>query len=486
MIRENQTLLNRINILLDGVIAFIAFLLGYWLRFFVMHGARDSVPFRSYVIAALLLIPLHLFTYAILGLYESQRKRRLYQELGRLFWANALDAVVLMMGLFLVKGVHFSRLALIAYLVIEYGALSCKRIFLRKYLNRLRIRGKNQKHIVLIGSGETARHCLEEIRRSAEFGYHVLGYISDRSDWEDLPWLSPFSQMDEILDRLKPDEVIAGLDLHEFEQMPAVINACETSGTRLSMIPFYAQYMPAHPQIDSLNGLPLINLRRIPLDNIGNAFLKRSVDVVGSLVLLLLSSPLMLMAAVGVKLSSPGPIIFKQERVGLNKKNFYMYKFRSMRVNADSATAWSRDVDPRKTRFGSFIRKFSIDELPQFVNVLKGDMSLVGPRPELPHFVAQFKQEIPLYMVKHQVRPGITGWAQVNGLRGDTSISERIRYDIFYIENWSLMLDIKILLMTVFKAKNSEKLAGKSNSPAKSAGTAEDCVPAGEQFHQKD
>ena len=217
--------------------------------------------------------------------------------------------------------------------------------------------------------------------------------------------------------------------------------------------------MPAHPQIDALGDLPLINLRRIPLDNLGNAFLKRSMDIVGSLALIVLTSPLMLFAAIGVKLSSPGPIIFKQRRIGLNKKPFYMYKFRSMYVNGSSDTAWSTNSDARKTKFGAFIRKFSIDELPQFFNVLKGDMSLVGPRPEVPHYVEQFKEEVPLYMVKHQVRPGITGWAQVNGLRGDTSITERIRHDIFYIENWTLLFDVKILFMTLFKGViNEEKL----------------------------
>ena len=243
--------------------------------------------------------------------------------------------------------------------------------------------------------------------------------------------------------------------------MPQVIQACEASGTKLSMIPFYAQYMPSHPQIDSLNGLPMINLRRIPLDNLGNAFLKRAMDIVGSLVLIVLTSPVMLFAAVGVKLSSPGPVIFRQTRVGLNKKTFHMYKFRSMRVNSEEGTRWSTNRDDRKTKFGSLIRKCSIDELPQFFNVLKGDMSLVGPRPEIPHFVERFKNEIPLYMVKHQVRPGITGWAQVNGLRGDTSIEERIRHDIYYIENWSFLLDVKILFMTLWRGIiNKEQLHG--------------------------
>ena len=242
--------------------------------------------------------------------------------------------------------------------------------------------------------------------------------------------------------------------------MPHIIDACEATGTKLSLIPFYAEYMPANPQIDSLNGLPMINLRRIPLDNLGNAFMKRAMDIVGSLFLIVLTSPIMLFAAIGVKLSSPGPIIFRQARVGLNKKVFYMYKFRSMRVNNGSETSWSTNKDNRKTAFGALIRKFSIDELPQFFNVLKGDMSLVGPRPEIPYFVEQFKTKIPLYMVKHQVRPGITGWAQVNGLRGDTSIEDRIQHDIYYIENWSILFDIRILFLTLWKGiLNQEKLS---------------------------
>jgi exopolysaccharide biosynthesis polyprenyl glycosylphosphotransferase len=189
------------------------------------------------------------------------------------------------------------------------------------------------------------------------------------------------------------------------------------------------------------------------------AFLKRTFDIVGSLILIIISSPVMLFVAVGTKLSSPGPIFFKQERVGRYKEPFTMYKFRSMRVNATEKTGWSQDVDPRKTKFGSFIRKCSLDELPQFFNVLKGDMSLIGPRPEIPFHVSHFIDEIPLYLVRQQVRPGITGWAQVNGLRGDTSIEERVKYDIWYIENWSFSLDIKILFRTVFGGMiNSEKI----------------------------
>lgn len=460
MIRENQQFLNRLNVALDGVIVLLSFLAGYWLRFYVLPGGIPVLPFRSYLTAGLALIPVHLLTFGFWGLYESRRRKRLYQEIGELFSANLLDFVLLQMALFVLKDVHFSRLALLLYFVLVNSGLGLKRIVVRKFLYRLRAQGMNRKTVLVIGSGATAAKFIREIEASPEFGYGVLGYVSDvKRPLGKAEYLGRFDRLNLLLSSLKPDEAVVGLELDEYEQLPHIIRICETNGTKLSIIPFYVQYLPAHPQFDSINGLPLINLRRIPLDNMGNAFLKRSMDVAGSLVLILLSSPIMLCTAIGVKLSSPGPIIFKQTRVGLNQKKFSMYKFRSMRVNARSDVGWSSAADSRRTRFGSLIRKFSVDELPQFFNVLKGDMSLVGPRPEVPHFVEQFKQEIPLYMVKHQVRPGITGWAQVNGLRGDTSIEDRIRHDIFYIENWSVFLDLKILFMTLFKGiVNQEKL----------------------------
>ncbi len=195
----------------------------------------------------------------------------------------------------------------------------------------------------------------------------------------------------------------------------------------------------------------MINLRRIALDDAGAQILKRMMDVAGALALIVLTSPVMLIAAVGTRLSSPGPVIFTQERIGKDRKPFKMLKFRSMQVNSEADTAWTKPGDPRRTRFGAFMRRYSIDELPQLFNVLKGDMSLVGPRPEIPLYVDHFKYSIPLYMVRHRVRPGITGWAQVNGLRGDTSIEKRVDYDLYYIDNWSVFFDLKILLMTPFR-----------------------------------
>ena len=461
MIKENQRVLNQINVITDGLSVFCTLLLAFWVRFYLLPGGEISVPFREYVILGAVLIPIYLFSYASFGLYESFRRKRLYQELGRLLTVNILDMFLLQSFLFAFKEVHFSRWTLIIFFLLNTAALGGKRILLRMLLRYYRQRGYNLKHVLIVGTGPMARRYLNKIRTNKELGYQAIGYVSDDADgWRGLVYLGGYQDLNRILEKFSPDEVVAAIPAEDFTKTPLVISACEKAGVKLSIIPFYAEYMPTNPEFDDLDGLPLLNIRHIPLDNWGNAFMKRAMDIVGALILIVLTSPIMLIAAIGVRLSSPGPIIFSQKRVGRNKKTFQMYKFRSMRVNDRQDIGWSRDKDDRKTAFGSFIRKFSIDELPQFFNVLKGDMSLVGPRPEVPFYVEQFREEIPLYMVKHQVRPGITGWAQVNGLRGDTSIKDRIEHDIYYIEHWTVFFDIEILFMTLFKGiVNSEKLS---------------------------
>lgn len=461
MIKENQRVLNQVNVITDGLSVICTLLLSFWVRFYLLPGGEISVPFREYVVLGLILIPIYLFTYASFGLYESFRRKRLYQELGRLLTVNILDMVLLQAFLFAFKEVHFSRWTLIIFFLLNTAALGSKRVLLRMLLRYYRQKGYNLKHVLIVGTGPMARRYLNKIRTNKELGYQAIGYVSDREDsWRGITHLGKYEDLEQLLDQYNPDEVISAIPAEDYTKTPRIISACEKEGVKLSIIPFYAEYMPTNPEFDDLDGLPLLNIRHIPLDNWGNAFVKRAMDIVGSLVLIILTSPIMLIAAIGVRLSSPGPIIFSQERVGRNKKTFRMYKFRSMRVNDRQDTGWSRERDDRKTAFGSFIRKFSIDELPQFFNVLKGDMSLVGPRPEVPFYVEQFREEIPLYMVKHQVRPGITGWAQVNGLRGDTSIKDRIEHDIYYIEHWTVFFDIEILFMTLFKGVvNSEKLS---------------------------
>jgi len=465
MIKENQTLLNQLNIITDGLILFLSLPIAFWLRFFVLPGGEISVPLSQYMVLNVLLMLAQLFTYACLGLYTTSfRKLTVIRELTRIWIGSILDMALLLSALFISREIHYSRITLAIFFILSAGVLSCKRIALRLILRRYREKGYNLKHVVVVGGGNMAQTYLDTVHSQRQLGYNVTGYISNTAgrltSEAGLRFLGDFDELEAILEDIQPDEVISAIEIEDYHRTPQIIEACEKAGVKLSIIPFYAEYMPSTPQFDAIGNIPLFNIRRIPLDNWGNAFCKRLIDIIGSLLLLIITSPILLICALGVRLSSPGPVIFKQERIGLNKKPFNMYKFRSMRVNSEEATAWSTDQDDRKTAFGAILRKYSLDELPQFVNVLKGDMSLVGPRPELPHHVNHFKDEIPLYMVKHQVRPGITGWAQVNDFRGDTSVKARVECDIYYIEHWSLLLDIKILFMTVFKGKfvNSEKL----------------------------
>lgn len=461
MIKENQEILNRLNVISDGVIIFAMLPVAFWLRFYVLPGGFINKPLVNYLRIGAVITLIQLFTYAAFGLYKSQRRVKLRNELSRLLRASALDLALLFGWLFLDHGEHYSRIVLSLFFIMSVFLLSLKRFVVRKALRFYRQNGYNQKRVLLVGSGPEALRYLNEIRKDRELGYAPIGYLSDKSLAEfGLTYLGSYSALGNVLKRHNPDEVVSAVDAKDYACMAQIIFECEKAGVKLSIIPFYAEYMPSNPHFDDLNGIPLLNIRHIPLDNLANAFVKRAMDIIGSGLFLIFAWPLMLVCAIGVKLSSPGPVVFSQKRVGRNKKPFMMYKFRSMRENDSQDSGWSKKVDNRRTRFGSFMRKFSIDEFLQFWNVLKGDMSLVGPRPEMPRFVDEFREEFPLYMVRHQVRPGITGWAQVNGLRGDTSIRERVEYDIYYIEHWSLLFDLQILFITVFGAKfiNDEQL----------------------------
>ena len=375
---------------------------------------------------------------------------------------NLVGVVAFQAALYQMRLTNFSRMVLVLFYLLGTFLLLVKRLVMRWYRRRRRDKGEGLRHVLMIGGGKIAAQYLLALEHNPYYGFAVDGYLSDRENpGLACRYLGGYEKLDACLEDPVIEEAVIALDAADMSHITSALAACDKHGTRVTMVPFYNDYLPARPTIDVLGECKLINIRQTPFDNLANAFVKRMLDIVGSLVLIVLTSPVMLAVAIGVKLSSPGPVLFRQERIGLNKKPFMMYKFRSMRVNTQQDTAWSTDADPRKTRFGSFIRKFSLDELPQFFNVLKGDMSLVGPRPEIPFHVEHFKEEIPRYLVRQQVRPGCTGWAQVNGLRGDTDIAERIRYDIWYIENWTVALDIKIIFRTVFGGKmvNNEKLS---------------------------
>jgi Undecaprenyl-phosphate glucose phosphotransferase len=354
---------------------------------------------------------------------------------------------------------------------------------MRLILRRLRKSGYNLKHILIVGLSEMTYEFMSKVAVNAKWGYNIIGILDDNVEIGDLKnnnlkaKLNNFNQdtyeeaaatveylentkilgkiddLQTVLNEVNVDEIFITLNLKEYDKIGSVIRICEKTGIRVQIIPGYYKYIPAKPYLEDMDGLPMINLRYVPLDNILNNFIKRAFDIVFSTFCIIVFSPIMLITSLIMKITSPGPLIFKQERIGQNRKPFTMYKFRSMKMqkNENEINQWTTKEDSRKTKFGSFIRKISIDELPQLFNVLKGDMSLIGPRPERPFFVDKFKEEIPKYMVKHHVRPGITGWAQVHGWRGDTSIEKRIEYDIYYIENWSINMDMKILWLTIFK-----------------------------------
>ena len=462
MIKENQNLLNKINVLSDVLVLFLSMIISYFIRFTLFYHDEFYIKLDVYLKFTVYMVPVYLILYMFFNLYDPVRTSLFSKECIRVIKSNMILIAISLSSLFIFKFVHISRLVIVIFYFVNTTLIILKRGFLRYILSDMRKKGLNLKHVLIVGSGETAENYLNVIKNNKNLGYNYVGYVSNSSDFYG-DKLGDYDELLDILYKYKFDEVVCALEIEDAKYLEQIVSNCEQSGTKISIIPFCYKYIPSQPYIDQIGNMPLINIRRIPLDNLGNAFMKRTLDIFGSIFLILLTSPLMLLSALIIKCTSKGPVIFKQKRVGLNKEIFTMYKFRSMRVNSEETTGWSTNNDPRKTRFGSFIRKFSIDELPQFFNVLKGDMSLVGPRPELPHFVDEFKDEIPLYMVKHQVKPGITGLAQINGFRGDTSIKKRIEFDIHYIENWSILMDIAILFKTAFKGfKNNEKLVLKN------------------------
>jgi Undecaprenyl-phosphate glucose phosphotransferase len=397
------------------------------------------------------------------GLYTSARAKSFGRIATKIILLNLIGIVLMTAFLYFTRIVDFSRISIVLFFIISSVMIIVKRLVVRSILRSYRRKGYNIKHVIVIGCGSLARQYAMSVKKNPGWGFNILGHIAASACGHGLgEYLGPLERSDEILKSksVDADQVIIALEAEDIVHMKEAIEACENHGLKASIIPYYNDYISASASIDVVGKVKLIQIQEFPLDNIMNAVLKRTFDMVVSLIAVAISSPVMLFAVAGIKLSSPGPVIFKQDRIGYSNKPFTMYKFRSMRVNDASDTGWTTLDDPRKTKFGSFIRKTSIDELPQFINVLKGDMSIVGPRPERNHFVEQFRTLIPKYMMKHRVKPGITGWAQVNGLRGDTSIEERIRYDIYYMENWSFSLDIKIMWYTLTGGMvNPERLA---------------------------
>lgn len=457
MIRENQKYFNRFQVFLDLIMILISFLLAYYIRFYQMNDGIQSITFEQNLRPILFSIPIYFILYNIFDLYSARRTKPLHIEFSSIVKTNILASIFIMVGLFVFKIVNYSRKALLLFFIINTILTISTRLVIRLILKKYRRRGYNLKHCLIIGITDSTALFMDKVKKNPHWGYNIIGIITPFSStiksFKGISVIGDTCKLESILSQKTIDIVIVGLSSTNLTELGHILQTCEKSGVKTQIIPYYHNYIPAKPYMDDLDGLPVIDIRHVPLDNIFKSFFKRSFDIIFSLIAIILTSPIFLLAALITKSTSPGPIIYKQERVGLNRKNFNMYKFRSMKVQTteEEKAKWTTINDPRKTKWGSFMRKTSIDELPQFFNVLKGDMSIVGPRPERPYFVEQFKETVPRYMIKHQVRPGITGWAQVSGYRGDTSIKKRIEHDLYYIENWTFSFDLKIIILTIFK-----------------------------------
>ncbi|MCR5425493.1 MAG: undecaprenyl-phosphate glucose phosphotransferase [Lachnospiraceae bacterium] len=459
MIKDNQQIFNRLMCLLDALIAGGCFILGYVIKFYVLQDGPGPgvLPISSYYSLLPFLVPGHLLILLLSDVYTPRRTGKSLHELADVFRANTISLVALLIIMYvIVHESNYARSVITIYYVLNMVVDFAYRIILRRALRKFRSKGYNQKHILLVGYSRAAEAYMDRIRENPQWGVNVVGVLDDHvpagASYHGVKVLGTLGNLEIILPENKLDEVAVTLPLQDYDYLEHVVNFCEKFGVHTKFIPDYNSVVPTRPYTEDVDGLPVINIRHVPLTNSGNIFIKRVTDIVGSLFGIVITSPLMLICAILIKCTSKGPVIFSQERVGLHNKQFKMYKFRTMKVQADEVErkGWTTRNDPRVTAVGRILRRTSIDELPQLFNILKGDMSLVGPRPERPQYVEKFMEEIPRYMVKHQVRPGLTGWAQVNGLRGDTSIRKRIEYDIYYIENWTYFFDVKIILMTFF------------------------------------
>ena len=463
MIKDNQRFLNNLHVLLDVLIICASYALAWLLTIVapIFPAGHGVLPPQVYFAALIPIVPAYLLLYWAFHLYEPKRTHSKRAELWHICQACAVGLMLLTSILYAFRRSgyfgNFSTRMLVAFSIIDITLTTIERFGIRYILSRLRRKGFNQKHVMLVGFSDASDQFIDACRRNPDWGYHIYGIVDDIAElgesYKGIQVVGRISELEHILAQNTIDEIAITLPLAAYAKLDGIVHVCEKSGVHTKFIPDYNNIIHSKPVTEDMDGLPVINIRNVPLTDPVKATAKRAVDIIGALVGIVLFSPIMLVVAILIKLTSPGPIIFKQERVGLHNQPFMMYKFRSMvqQTEADEKKGWTVPGDPRVTRVGRFIRKTSIDEFPQFFNVLAGQMSLVGPRPERTQFVEMFKEEIPRYMIKHQVRPGMTGWAQVNGLRGDTSIYERVKYDIWYIENWTMSLDVKILFLTIFK-----------------------------------
>ena len=454
---DSSQLSTRALTLITAVLSYIGFIAAYFIRFYLMPGVINY-SFTLYSLMGLASALLHYVIYSLFFYSQMNLYRRYTRLVQRTVLCEILCVGLTLAALFLINLPLVSRMAVFISGVLDTVFICAKHYVVLRAYTALHRSGIYQRNTLLIGEGPTAQRYASTVLAQPEAGHHLVGYVAAWMFEPDSTRLGGYDDLESVLAATPVDEAIIALPAHEYIRLDHIICLCEKYGVPLRIIPCYEERISYQIVTSKFEDIQMIGIRDIPLNRLYNAFIKRFFDILISLSALIVLSPLMLVIAIGVRISTRDTIFFAQTRIGKNKKPFKMLKFRSMRTNAEEDSAWSTNEDDRRTFFGALIRKLSIDELPQLINVLKGDMSIVGPRPEIPHFVEQFRDEVPLYMIRHMVKPGMTGLAQVSGYRGDTSIRGRIDCDIAYIENWTIWLDIRIILRTFTSLVNDETL----------------------------
>jgi Undecaprenyl-phosphate glucose phosphotransferase len=446
-------------VLTDAAMSLLAFFIAYLIRLW----ARGSVIGRSdYLLLAGIQLVNTLVVFFFFKFYHRRHAALLVDEVYRLFGAVSVATLLTIAFVSFVfrDTLQIQRMMLLLAWAVGIITLTLGRIAHGRVQRVLQRRGIGAERVLIVGTGEVGRMIVQKFQHTPGLGYRVAGFVEASFEGEappaakvmGLPVFGAVADLPQIIEGHGIDEVIIGLPEATHQELVGIVSQCEREKVSIRVFPDVFQIMASEVTISDLGGLPLLTIRDVALRG-WKLTLKRIVDIAFSGTFLLVASPIMMLTALLIKFDSPGPVFFAQERMGLDAKPFKMLKFRSMRADAErSGPGWTTKDDPRRTRVGTFIRKTSVDEFPQFINVLMGDMSVVGPRPEQPAYVEQFRSSIPRYMERHREKAGVTGWAQINGLRGDTSIAERTKYDLWYTENWSLWLDFKIILRTAFRA----------------------------------
>ncbi|MEM1094630.1 MAG: undecaprenyl-phosphate glucose phosphotransferase [Bacteroidota bacterium] len=461
MLQEQSRLFQRLLSLADLVLVALCWLLAYWIRFEVLTPP-EWLPLERYTALLPLVIIVAASVFWSTGLYAPDRAQRLSRLALSIAKSVALGLLVLTAALSFYRTLdfNFSRLMIILFGALTPLSMILLRAIVYAVIRARRRRGLSTRRVLIVGAGHLGRRLEDAFRQYPWMGLQVVGFLDDDKTGPRI--LGTTEQIADVMDQFfadgqRIDYVYIALPLTASERVEHTLAVCAPRLAHVCLVPDVFQFDIINSRITDVEGMPVIHLLdEAPQD--GRLILKRVTDIAFSLLFLLLISPLLLVIAIAVKLSSPGPVFYQQERMGLNGHTFHMLKFRSMPVTAEksSGPVWAKSGENRATRVGAFLRRTSLDELPQFINVLKGDMSVVGPRPERPFFIEQFKDDIPRYMLRHKMKAGITGWAQIHGWRGNTSLEKRIEFDLYYIQNWSLMLDLKIILLTPLKGLVNE------------------------------